>query len=323
MENRPSIYKKILREYEKKSQDLKNNQLDKIEYIYKKIPKIKEIDMEIKNAGIENGLKVLRGEKIDISYIKDLEAYKKSVLIDHGIDPESLEPRYECEICKDTGFVSGEQCVCFRRRLINEYYKMSNIESLLERENFDTFDLNIFSEDIDKGEEVSARENIIEIFNASRRFIEDFDIDNTKNLLFYGTTGLGKTFMINSIARELLDLGYTVVYQTAHSLFETVEDYRFNRNKDDSDIYLKYEYLLKADLLIIDDLGTENINSFTQSELFNIINSRNLSNGKMVISTNLTPIDIKNQYSDRIFSRIADSFNIYRFIGEDLRMRRY
>lgn len=323
MENRPSIYKKILREYEKKSQDLKNNQLDKIEYIYKKIPKIKEIDMEIKNAGIENGLKVLRGEKIDISYIKDLEAYKKSVLIDNGIDPESLEPRYECDICKDTGFVAGEECVCFRRRLINEYYKMSNIESLLERENFDTFDLNIFSEDIEEGEEVSAYENIIDIFNASRRFIEDFDIDSTKNLLFYGTTGLGKTFMINSIARELLDLGYTVVYQTAHSLFETVEDYRFNRNKDDSDIYLKYEYLLKADLLIIDDLGTENINSFTQSELFNIINSRNLSNGKMVISTNLTPIDIKNQYSDRIFSRIADSFNIYRFIGEDLRMRRY
>ena len=136
--------------------------------------------------------------------------------------------------------------------------------------------------------------------------------------MFYGDTGLGKTFMCNCIAKSLLDKGHLVIYQTAFKMFEIIEDYKF-KNADSHISKENYENLFDCDLLIIDDLGTELTNSFTNSELFNILNTRLLSGKKTIISTNLSPMQLGSNYAQRIFSRLFDRFKMVKFIGKDLR----
>ena len=127
--------------------------------------------------------------------------------------------------------------------------------------------------------------------------------------------------MSNCIASELLKRGNTVLYQTAPVLLESVIDYKLSRNKNvENNIY---NSVLNVDLLIIDDLGTESLNSMKLSELFTILNTRILNlNSKItktIISTNLNINDIFNNYEERIGSRIAGYYDIYYFFGDDLR----
>ncbi len=134
----------------------------------------------------------------------------------------------------------------------------------------------------------------------------------------------GKTFMSNCIAHEVLKNGKTVLYQTAPVLLESVINYKMSKQKDTLDNI--YNSVLNVDLLIIDDLGTESVNSMTISELFTIINTRILNLNqkvtKTIISTNLNIKDIFNHYEERIGSRIAGYYDIYYFFGNDLRFRR-
>ena len=129
--------------------------------------------------------------------------------------------------------------------------------------------------------------------------------------------------MSNCIANELLKKGKTVLYQTSPVLLESVIDYKMSKNKSSLDNI--YNSVLNCDLLIIDDLGTESLNSMKLSELFTILNTRilNLNNKitKTIISTNLNMKDIFSIYQDRIGSRIAGYYDIYYFFGDDLRLK--
>ena len=130
--------------------------------------------------------------------------------------------------------------------------------------------------------------------------------------------------MSNCIANELLKKGKTVLYQTAPVLLESVINYKMSKNKSSIDNI--YSSVLNCDLLIIDDLGTESLNSMKLSELFTILNTRilNLNNKvtKTIISTNLDINDIFRIYEERIGSIIIGYYDIYRFFGEDLRFKR-
>ena len=151
------------------------------------------------------------------------------------------------------------------------------------------------------------------------KFTQDFD-KKFQNLLLYGKTGLGKTFLCNCMAKELLDSGKTVMYVTASQLFKLIEEDRFNRIGDE-DIPSHYmDDILSVDLFIIDDLGTEFSTILSSAELFNIINTRLINRKPVVISTNLSMEDIINQYSDRIVSRIVGSYTSLEFFGDDIRM---
>ncbi|VHT35453.1 DNA replication protein DnaC [Clostridioides difficile] len=154
-------------------------------------------------------------------------------------------------------------------------------------------------------------------------FVHDFKKDNSENLLFYGSTGLGKTYMCNCIAKELLDKGNVVIYQTSFRILDILEDYKFRRDTNNQISEDNYKNLFDCDLLIIDDLGTELNNSFTSGEIFNIVNTRLVAGKKIIISTNLTPSQIGNTYTQRTLSRILDKFRILEFTGDDLRWERF
>lgn len=254
--------------------------------------------------------------------IESLKMEKAYLLTEANIPPDYMELKYECESCKDTGYLdSGDKCNCLRQKLVTRAYKMSNLANVLSRENFQTFDIDIFSNEPFENEKLTPRENMIDIVGIAEGFISNFDVNNGENLLFYGTTGIGKTFLSNCIAKALLDKNKIVIYQTAFTILDILERRRFGKEVNSISDY-QYNLLFDADLLIVDDLGTEVSNTFTNAEIFNIVNTRLIASKKTLISTNLTPKEISEIYTDRVFSRILDKFIPLKFYGNDLRWER-
>ncbi|MGF7059229.1 ATP-binding protein [Brassicibacter mesophilus] len=321
----------ILREYEKRRDKALYEQKSRQKEVYTKIPQIEKIDNRISKTGFLIAKAVLQNPDIYNDKISEIQSEmeqlkrEKAILMtENNIPLEFLDINYTCNKCKDTGFLdNGNKCTCLKQALINQAYKMSNLDHMLEKENFKTFDINIFSPEKFEGEKLSPRHNILDILNRCEGFCFNFDENNEENLLFYGTTGLGKTFMCNCIAKALLDKGKIVIYQTAFKILEIIEEHKFRRNSQSDINDTEYSLLFDADLLIIDDLGTELTNSFTNTEIFNIVNSRLIKGNKTIISTNLAPMEIANTYTDRIFSRIFSKFSALKFYGPDLRWEPY
>ena len=319
-----SFLKDILLEYQYKRDRAEKIADYKKKDLYSQFPHIEEIDDKINKIGFDMVKLVLKNpadkEKICLdtkNKINALKNEKSEFYKSKGIPSNYLDIKYECDICKDRGFLKdGNKCNCLKQRIINEVYKTSNISQILE--NQPVFDLSIFSDEIDEAHGISPRQNMQNILSICDDFIFNFDKGDSSNLLFHGETGLGKTFMSSYIAKEILDKGYTVIYQTAFKMFDIIKDYQFrtsdsNVKKDD------YENLFDCDLLIIDDLGTELTNSFTVSELFIILNTRLINNKNTIISTNYDIYQIGEVYTQRIFSRIFDKFKAVEFIGKDVR----
>lgn len=300
--------------------------------LYLKVPRLQELEDELNNFSIKTVKTILmtepskKDELINTlnNEIQKLKKEKRDILQLMNLDENYLKPKYECPLCNDTGYIitesSNNMCNCLKQELLNLEHNSSNLNKL-DKENFSTFNLNKYSNKIDFEKyniNISPQENMKNILKIVKKFIFNFDNPDEKNLLFTGNTGLGKTFLSNCIANEILQMNKTVLYQTAPIMLDSIIDYRFNRT--DGDIY---KHILNVDLLIIDDLGTESINSMKFTELFNIINSRILSNNtKTLISTNLSVNELLKNYDERIFSRFAGNYNICKFFGDDIRLQK-
>lgn len=313
----------ILTEYERLQESAKLKQKQRLEEIYRKVPKIRQIDEKIKDIGFDIASSIFKGINIE-SYIEeqkkvltDLRMEKAEILASNNFPVDYLDIKFLCPKCKDTGYISNEKCSCFRQKLIDKYYQQSNLKEILKRENFDNFQINYYSNTIDKEQGLSPRKNMEQIVNYCIGFYKDFDVLD-ESLLFSGSSGLGKTFLSNCIAKELLDKGKVVIYQTSSNLIDILRNLRFDESSDKDQI----DEIMNCDLLVIDDLGTESNTAYSHSELFNIINSRILGNKKMILSTNLTIGDIHNYYPERITSRIYGHFKIFEFFGDDIRIKK-
>lgn len=317
----------ILLKYQRKRDDNEEKLEKRKQSIYESLPEIKKIDDEIAMSGLRLTKAVLKDTKAREEIVceckremEELVNRKKQILAENGIPENYLEMQYSCPKCKDTGFLGGgKKCTCLKQAIINEAYKMSNLSRVLEKENFDNFDLSIFSDEIIEGKNISPKQNILKILSVCDSFVNEFAQDNNSNLFFHGATGLGKTYMCNCIAKALLDQGYSVIYQTAFRILEILENYKFRKDEDSRINDENYKNLFDCDLLIIDDLGTELNNSFSSGEIFNIVNTRLLAGKKIIISTNLDSTKIVELYSQRTFSRIVGNFRILEFLGHDLR----
>ena len=327
-----SLYlKDILKEYEQKQLDAEKDLSKVKQSLYSQNSRLQEIDYELSNQAINTAKLILSSNKHSInSFIEKkekLDNEKKSILKSLGKDESVLLPHFECNVCKDTGYINtasgSKMCNCLKQKLFNMEYNKSNIGNL-KKENFDNFNLNFYSDKIDKEKyqsAISPRENILNIKKIADNFISNFDNPEEKNLLFRGYSGLGKTFLSNCIANELLKKNKTILYQTAPVMFEELIKYRMKAKDANQDIL---NNILNVDLLIIDDLGTENINGMQFTELFNIINTRLLKQNnqitKTIISTNYTLQQMHDVYEDRISSRIVGYYTVCKFFGDDIRL---
>ena len=323
--------KRLEREYEYKRNEANKLFLAEKKAIYDNNPKLSELDLEIKKNGIQAAklsLSTNSEEKIVAKQtlekkLLDLKTEKERILKSLNF---KLEPKYSCDKCKDTGYIysfnGSEMCSCMKQNLINEAYNNSNMHNL-KNETFEKFDLNLFSNEPNSclyKSNLSPKENMNKIISISKDFIDNFEIAEQKNLLFTGTTGVGKTFLSSCIANEILKKGYTVLYQTAPILLDSIFDYKYNSKSSDSKAL--YDNFFNVNLLIIDDLGTENLTAAKFAELFTILNSRLITpNTKTIISTNLTLEDLSKSYDSRILSRLIGNYTICRFFGNDIRFK--
>lgn len=329
------ILNSLLKEYEQKKMREEIAADNRKEELYTKIPRLKKLDNEINSYAISVTKNILNSKSYSLSSLSDkinsLKREKELILKEKHIDFDYLKPHYECSLCHDTGYIQKdnyqtEMCSCLKQKLLDISFNKSNMSNL-NTENFSTFNELLFSDEVDPKKyrfSISPRENIKKIKQKSLEFVQNFDNPSYKNLLFSGNTGLGKTFLSNCIANEVLKLGKTVLYQTAPVLLENIIDYKLNKQKTNLEDINKS--VLETDLLIIDDLGTETLNSMKLSELFTIINTRilNLNHKitKTIISTNLNITEIFNKYEERIGSRIAGYYDIYCFYGDDIRFKK-
>ncbi len=334
-----NIHYVIKSEYEKKQKMSFDRMLQRMNEVYSNIPRVAQIDNEIRLTGIKHNKMILLGTATSdnalmelVGALENLKREKELLLGKHSYPLDYLEQQFECEQCQDTGFVdtpSGTvKCCCYRQQYINCLFKQSNLK-IIDQENFSTFDENLYPDDINENKyeiKISPRDNILKIRERSQNFIDNIDIPTQKNLFFSGPTGVGKTFMINCIASELLQNGRTVLYQTAPSLFKAIYEYRQKNYKNEGYEDMSYDNIFNVDVLIIDDLGTESPTAARYAELLSIINTRqenNLSRAcKTIISTNLGITKLHEFYDERIASRIIGGFDLFRFAGKDIRMLR-
>ena len=329
------ILNALLKEYEQKKVRAEIAADERKEALYKKIPRLQTLENEINNSALSTAKDILNKKYTALSSLSDkidsLKKEKEAILKENHIDTNYLKPQYECPLCKDTGYVQKENyqtemCSKKKKKLLDISFNKSNMSNL-DKENFSTFNELLFSNEANPGKyrfAISPRENMLKIKEKSIEFVQNFNNPDYKNLLFSGNTGLGKTFLSNCIANEVLKLGKTVLYQTAPVLLENIIDYKLNKQKANLEDINKS--VLETDLLIIDDLGTESLNSMKLSELFTIINTRilNLNHKitKTIISTNLNINEIFSKYEERIGSRIAGYYDIYCFFGDDIRFKK-
>ncbi|EJO5348149.1 ATP-binding protein [Clostridium botulinum] len=312
----------ILKEYEKirdkESLSLKNRRKE----IKMKLPKVLELEDAIAKLSIEMSINILKNPDKSEEYVNiiknkitDLRIKKSELLVSNGYDMDFLEMHYNCNKCKDTGFVNNKKCSCYKKKLIKLYYEDSDLKQILKTNNFSNFNFEYFTNEKTDFHSNSPRKNIEKILNKMWHFIENFN-KTYENFMFIGTPGTGKTFLSNCIAKELLDRGNFVVYRTADELIQNLKSIRFNNDKHLEDI------LINCDLLIIDDLGTESINEFSKVELFNFINKKLLMRKKMIISSNYSIEMILKNYSERISSRLLGNFTLFKFYCDDIRIQK-
>ncbi len=318
-------YRTIMQQFEQRQLQNREKEHKRLLEVYETIPKIKQIDEQIASNSVAIGKKLLfSSDKSILEKLKNenfvLSMSKVELLTSHHYPANYLDPIYVCPRCKDTGYIGQTQCNCLKQAIVDLAYNQSNIKEILKKENFQHFSYEYYSTE-KKGDIPSAREQISYIVSVCQDFIHNFDKIPGRNLLFHGNTGVGKTFLTNCIAKDLLDAGHTVLYLTAFQFSETISKHTFDKNILDKQNDL-FSHLFDSELLILDDLGTELNNAFITSQLFVCINERLLRGKSTIISTNLSFAQLSKAYSERIFSRIASNYTILKVLGEDIRLKK-
>ncbi|MFM1538962.1 ATP-binding protein [Helcococcus bovis] len=296
---------------------------NRIDEVRKKVPRIIEISNEIKIKNIQriNNL-IEKKSSDDISKeISKLISEKNILMEKNNIPKDYLEMKYHCDICHDTGVDGTRICECRKKLEVQKLYKDSEIEEIIREENFDNFNLNLFRKDRQSNENISPYENMRDLKEQFYDYAVNFSRDSV-NLFLFGPVGTGKTFMINSIAKEVLDRNFSVVYFSESDLVNLILEYKFAFSNQKSDLLPRINSIYDCDLLIIDDLGSNNINDNTTSAVFEVLNKRIVKKLPVIISSNLDTEDVRAIYDTRIYSRIVGEFYQKYFYGNDVRIKK-
>jgi len=307
-------FNQIKKEYDDTRRENQKILDERVAYVENHVDGYKELSDAIVNLSVESAKLKLLGEDRSLSDLKetinDLKLQKKELLMAANLPDNYLEPIYNCPDCKDTGYIGREKCHCLKQRIISLLYCQSNIADYLENVAFMKV-----SNEYYIGKDL---ENFSNTFHNSVQFVEKFD-SVYQNMIFYGTVGTGKSLLSACIAKKLIESGHSVIYFSASALMEALSKYTFDYKSKD-EMSQTYSDIFECDLLIIDDLGTEMVNSFTVSSLFNCMNERFLRKKSIIISTNLSLDDLRDKYTDRITSRLTGSFTFCKLSGPDIRL---
>lgn len=288
--------------------------------VYARIPEISAIDRELAGTMrqiIAQALRQGQDPSEAIGQIRDqnlgLQEEKRRLLMSRGYAADFLDETPACPLCGDSGYRDGRMCRCLQRYYAEE--QMKELSRLLDlgSQSFDTFSLDWYDQNVWPEMGRSPRSHMETVYEACVHYARSFG-KKSANLLMTGAPGLGKTFLSACIAREVSGRGFSVVYDTAGSIFSRFEDQKFGREGDE-----EVRRVLNCDLLIMDDLGTEMTTSFIQSALYQIVNTRMMTDKSTILNTNLTPDELRRRYTPQIASRIEGEYEVLVFFGDDIR----
>lgn len=324
----PTQHRDIMNAYDQMRRDNELLHQRRTEEINRVIPEMKEIDDTISSVSISYAKKQLfqpdeQDREALHAQIESFIAKKRNLLFRHGYPEDYLDPIYQCSYCQDTGYIQDQKCHCFQNRIRQLMYQQSNLMNAVSEQNFDTFQMLYYSDQPGPNGSLSPRNNMKQILETCFSFIRKVQDGIPDNLLIHGNPGVGKTFLTTCIAREVMNAGKSVVYLTSYQLFEQLANHTFRReHKSTPSSELTASQILAADLLIIDDLGTEMNNTFINSQLFLCINERILDKKSTIINTNFSLNQLSKAYTERISSRLIQSYTILDIYGEDIRIKK-
>lgn len=291
--------------------------------LFARVPRFKEIENELSAQGAQLGKIALSGgsfaQQLQAMQQRNLALQKEQedMLRQLGLPANYLEPPYYCPLCEDTGYVEGKRCQCLSSLLRVEASKALPAPDHLSDYSFDAFKLDYYPA---QGEgAVSPRQQMQAVLNKCRVFAESFPCGG-ESLLFLGRTGLGKTHLSLAIANEVAKSGAAVAYASVQDLVDRAERAKFGRDSGGDAEFV--QGALTCDLLVLDDLGTEFPSQMAAATLFQVINTRLLERRSTIISTNLSPQELQDRYSERLASRILCSYSALPFAGNDIRLRK-
>jgi len=314
------------------------------EHIYAEIPEIEQIDKKINLLGILNVYKTVNQNIIGkglqnvpekyLSFTKEeianeilrLQQEKLKILESAGYPGDYIENAFLCPKCSDSGFVlkDGIEILCeCRQKILSE--KLKNAAGVPSEDVFAKFDSNLYSDDTNQekfGISVSPKVQMEAVYKRCVRFVENFNDPSVNNMVFLGNSGLGKTFLGNCIINALTDKGISCLYMPSTSLFKPFAP-GFYSQEDAAELV---DFIFNCKFLLIDDLGSEKQTGTRYAELLEILNMRELKGKKepckTVITTNLSPANLFSYYGERVASRILGGYDILKFAGEDIRLKR-
>lgn len=287
--------------------------------LWRQIDGLREIDRKLAATGPRLMAVALHQTDETVEQIRAevdaLNERRAAMLEAYGYPADYSDPHYECNICGDSGYVDGKMCTCLRRELIMAGYESSGITKLMQTQTFHNFDLDYY-----RGNE-RVYMNMKYVYNTMKAYAENFHPSSSPNLALFGGTGLGKTHLSTAVAKVLIEKGWDVIYTGAIGMLSDFELYRFEDSSGIESGYERERYM-NCDLLIIDDLGTEVCNQFTLSCLYNVINTRGISQRPTIISTNLLQKEFMDRYNERITSRVIGEYMPLVFTGNDVRKQK-
>lgn len=297
---------------------------------YAQAPRLGEIDRQLRRtildiiaASLRDGtdpapaIRVLRDRNLS------LQAEREALITGLGFGPDALDDIPVCPKCGDSGWMGSEMCNCLKVLCTQEQIKELSKVLDLGEQSFDTFSIDWYDPEPWPGEDRSPRENMEFIYNVCSRYAQKFGSFYFDNLLFTGPPGLGKTFLSACIARTVSENGFSVVYDSAVSIFARFEEQKFSRDSGDATLARdETRRYLGCDLLILDDLGSELTTPFVQSALYTLVNTRLQTGKRTVVSTNLTMEELRRRYSVQVASRLDGEYQVLPFYGQDIRILR-
>lgn len=288
----------------------------------KEIPEIFRLQQEMSKVTIKLSKVILSKEENASDVIpqimeENLQMQNRIAILlrKNGYPEDYLVPHFFCQDCEDTGFQNGKRCHCLEtiiKKLAVEEFNQSTAMSL---STFADFDLNYYNTQNRNSSGMSDFETMSMILKFCQDYAASFS-KTSPSILMLGETGLGKTHLSLSIANEVLQKGYTVLYGSAQEYFLRLQNEFFGKGKSDED---SLSTILNADLFILDDLGAEFESNFNVSAFYNIVNSRLNQRKPTIINTNLTVREIESRYSNRVLSRLMSLYKPLKFVGSDIR----
>ena len=322
MRTRNELYQAAMRILSARRQMAKAQAQDARAQAEAAVPELRAAEDALRSCGVRYALAGAQGTGREQAAAALAQARQKrdALLAASGRSPLALEPHYTCPVCQDTGVADGKTCLCVRREM--QRLRREEIEAMssLSVTSFDTMRLDYYPDSRDPQTGQSVRQYMAELLADLRDYAAEFDLDS-ENLMLTGNAGLGKTHAALAVAGAALDKGYDVIYISSPDFFSRVETLHFGSDPaGEKDALL--ETVTGADLLILDDLGTEFNSSFVISTLYSLLNDRLGRRRPTILTTNI--VDgalLEKLYTEKVSSRIS-AFVPYRFLGEDIRLKK-